>query len=497
MMRFIATLLIVVMLCFGGASFGQGHASHWVFGNGFHLQFDESGPSVLSNIEDFFSFEGASCISDKEGNLLYYSNVVRIWNKNFLPLFNSDTFPSLDVPPSSSKSEGSLFLPWPGDTADRYVAFFAMNDADDKIYLSKIDRFLDAGLGGIMDSFRYQQFWAEPVAEQLNAVRHANGRDWWIIGKRGHSPDGNEFISALLTPTGMHNPTIQESVFYSSIAGNITFSKNGDLMAMTHTVGNCAASPSAVALYNFDRCEGNLEFIDTIVTRNCGQMAYGIAFSPDGSRIYYSTVDRTKLYQISLIVNQLIDTLIFELRGSNSLGIVGGTTVLGADDKIYVNYRRALPSFEFDTLSQCLGIISNPDAFGLDCQFDTLGIYLGGPFNTGYSLPNFTNYDLGPLVGSPCDTLSPQDTTQTGIPSAQIPALPFSISPTIGNGWFIMEGPQSGWAIVYDLYGREISREWHEERTAFDLTNQPAGVYLVVLRTDDGSQSLPQKIIRQ
>jgi len=172
MSRFFTLALAAVLLCLGGATQGQGHAAHWIFGNGFHLEFNDAGPTVLPGVEDYFSQEGGSCISDKEGNLLYCSNDVKIWNRNFLPLFNSDTFPALDVPPSSSKANGSLFLRWPGDSSGRYAAFFAMNDADDKVYLSKIDRLLAGGLGGIVDSFRYESVWDEPVAEQLNAVMH-------------------------------------------------------------------------------------------------------------------------------------------------------------------------------------------------------------------------------------------------------------------------------------------------------------------------------------
>ena len=215
MRKIISYAFIFLMLCFGRASQGQGHASHWVFGNGNHLEFDEGGPAVLPKIENYLGYEGVASISDREGNLLYYSNVVRIWNRNFQPLFNSDTFPALDLPPASSKANGSLFLPWPGDSADRYVAFLAMNDADDKLYISKIDGDLDAGLGGIVDSFRYRELWDVPIAEHLNAVRHANGRDWWIVGKRGAMSHSSEFLLALLTPQGIDTTFIRDGSYLS------------------------------------------------------------------------------------------------------------------------------------------------------------------------------------------------------------------------------------------------------------------------------------------
>jgi hypothetical protein len=499
MMKLIAKAMTFVLLCFGGATQGQGHASHWVFGNGngFHLEFNESGPTVLPIIDNFIGFEGVSSISGKEGNLLYYSNVVRIWNRDFLPLFNSDTFPSFDVPPSSSKANGSLFLPWPGDSAERYVAFLAMNDADDRLYLSKIDKLLDGGLGGLVDSVKYKLIWSESVAEHLSAVKHANGRDWWIVARGGATTYSSQFFLALLTPQGITNTIIREGTYFSNFGGILTFSPNGDLIALTHSVGNCATSQPTIALFHFDRCDGQIEFIDTITTRSCYELPYGVTFSHDGNRLYYSLVEQTKLYQITLSGEHLEDTLIFDLRGPTSIGIAGGNLILGRDDKIYVNYCRALPSTEFDTLSQYLGVITNPNAFGLECHFDTFGLYLGGPYNTGYSLPNFANYDLGPLVGSPCDTLSPQDTTQTGLNQPSLESLSWSINPSISSGSFTVTSGSATWLVVHDLYGREVLRQWQESTTTFDLTAQPAGIYLVYLRAVDGTHTLPRKIVRQ
>ncbi|MBI1192991.1 MAG: hypothetical protein GC205_07450 [Bacteroidetes bacterium] len=497
MSRFTTLTLDAVLLCYGRATQGQGHASHWVFGNGFHLEFDESGPTVLPRIENYFGLEGVASISDREGNLLYYSNVVRIWNSNFQPLFNSDTFPALDFPPSSSKANGSLLLPWPGDSADRYVAYLAMNDADDKLYISKIDRDLDSGLGGIVDSFRYRELWDEPIAEHLNAVRHANGRDWWIVGKRGAVSYSSEFLLALLTPQGIDTTFIRDGSYSCNFQGMISFSPDGDQFSLTHSNGNCGASPPAIALFNFDRCEGHIEFIDTIPARSCFKSPYGVTFSDDGHRIYYSVSQPNKIYQVSQLGDTLVDTLIFAMSSSASFGIAIGGIALGMDEKVYAIYALQLPDAGLDTITKYLSVINNPNVFGLACQADTFGVYLGDIFNNGATLPNFPNYDLGPLVGSPCDTLSPQDTTQTGLYHLPLEYLSWSVYPSISAGNYTVTGGPASWFIVHDLYGREVLRQWHEGATPFDLTAQPAGVYLVYLRAVDGTQTLPRKIIRQ
>jgi hypothetical protein len=67
---------------------------------------------------------------------------------------------------------------------------------------------------------------------------------------------------------------------------------------------------------------------------------------------------------------------------------------LAPDDKIYIITTSG---------SRTLHVIHKPDEPGADCAFEQHGIRL--PCNNNSSLPTFANYRLGPLDGSPCDTL--------------------------------------------------------------------------------------------
>jgi len=51
-----------------------------------------------------------------------------------------------------------------------------------------------------------------------------------------------------------------------------------------------------------------------------------------------------------------------------------------------------------------MSVINNPDSAGLACNFSPFSFYLGGN-ETYWGLPNNPEYELGTLVGSPCDTL--------------------------------------------------------------------------------------------
>ena len=68
---------------------------------------------------------------------------------------------------------------------------------------------------------------------------------------------------------------------------------------------------------------------------------------------------------------------------------------LASDDKIYINTNSTV---------DVLHVIHEPDKKGKACSFEQHGVQL--PTLNKFSLPNNPYYGLGPLDGSPCDTLN-------------------------------------------------------------------------------------------
>ncbi len=78
------------------------------------------------------------------------------------------------------------------------------------------------------------------------------------------------------------------------------------------------------------------------------------------------------------------------------------------DNKIYIatGFGQVYPYTDsmYNSINMNLSVINSPDSIGLACDLQPFSFYLGG--NRCYSgLPNNPDYDLGPLAGSPCDTL--------------------------------------------------------------------------------------------
>lgn len=52
-----------------------------------------------------------------------------------------------------------------------------------------------------------------PAFDALMAVKHGNGRDWWLITQQWVAPNAqtpnNEFRIYLISPTGISGPSVQ------------------------------------------------------------------------------------------------------------------------------------------------------------------------------------------------------------------------------------------------------------------------------------------------
>ena len=77
-MRAIFTILLLTI---GYYSYSQKEANIWYFGLEAGLDFNSGTPVVLTN-SAMNTYEACTSISDANGNLLFYTDGLTVWNKN-------------------------------------------------------------------------------------------------------------------------------------------------------------------------------------------------------------------------------------------------------------------------------------------------------------------------------------------------------------------------------------------------------------------------------
>src|SRR5688500_16750402 len=80
----------------------------WFFGYNSGLYFSSCAPVFISGA--LTSLEGCSSISDKNGNLLFYTNGKTVWNKNNLPMPNGTGLNG-----DTTGSQSAIITTHPGD----------------------------------------------------------------------------------------------------------------------------------------------------------------------------------------------------------------------------------------------------------------------------------------------------------------------------------------------------------------------------------------------
>ncbi len=341
--------------------YGQGYYNQWFFGEGAGLDFNSCHPTTFAG--NVHSIEGCASICDYYGNLLFYTDGVSVWNDNHVLMPNGSGLLG-----HQNAAQSSLIVPNPGDSNQYYIFTTPWYNDTGALRYSIVDITLDGGHGDVTAT---KNFMLHPVSEErVTAVRAINGTDFWILG---HEPSNNVFFAYLLTATGLNPVPVLSTVgvTHPDIFANQGYLKpnhHGDKLAMS------VWFPHHLEIFDFDKTSG---VISHPVTFPTSLIAYGLEFSPDDNLLYFSGLTACDLYQVNM--NAGNDSLM--IASTTLIASPPGPTcalLLGPDGKIYAaKYGEAY-----------LGVINNPNAQGLACNYVDNQILL----STGISqsgLPNF------------------------------------------------------------------------------------------------------------
>ena len=227
------------------------------FAGGNQLEFSDTSISV-SEFDMNIHLYDIACISDKHGQLVAYTSGCSIMAKNHHVMTNGSNINeggiyNLYCDEGDYPSErGLLFLPWPDDSM-KYVLVHVWDDeasyTSTKLMYSLVNMDTPNNLGEV--TAKNQVIFEDVFASQICAVRHANGRDWWIIAPRFNT---NTYFLFLLSPTGFSGPFVKEfgnPMFMGSGFGQSNFSADGTKYIRSTPL-------SHLMITDFNRCDGKI-----------------------------------------------------------------------------------------------------------------------------------------------------------------------------------------------------------------------------------------------
>lgn len=179
------------------------------------------------------------------------------------------------------------------------------------------------------------------LTEQITYVRHANGKDVWII----YHPYGSaEYQAILATATGFSAPVVSQigamiNGGSRSVYGILEASHDGKLLVGTRSIPASAGRQfSDIELFDFDNSTGKLSNYRSMQSNgNIGAMQ----FSPDNSKLYAisNPEDYTiqQIYQWDFNAPDLAasKTEIYSIKNGNLYDMQ-----LAPDGKIYISWNR-------------------------------------------------------------------------------------------------------------------------------------------------------------
>lgn len=360
----IIILSLVVLLGVCQSARAQREYHTWYFGNNAALRFPGSGVPFPLTTSAMQVAEGSVSLSDSTGQLQFYSNGERVWNRANQVMVNG---PGLGG--SRSSTQGVAAVPDPANP-QRYYLFTAdavENQLANGLQYHIVDMSRQGGLGEV--TTKNVRLSTGPVTERIALVPHANGTDTWVLV---HGWGNNAFYAYLLTRTGLQPPVVTSiGAVQADVAGAKPY---------LHAVGYLRASAMGTRLamgrrgadtelFDFDLATGRLT--NDIALPGTGD-SYGVEFSPDGRLLYATRLNPTAVVQSTLYQYDLLAGSGAAIAASGvALAVMprsGGAIQAGPDGRLYLSI----------DASDYLGVISSPNVRGAGCGYQSNGAFLGG-----------------------------------------------------------------------------------------------------------------------
>lgn len=349
----------------------------------------------------------SSSICDCNGNLLFYSNGIDIWNKHDTIMDNGRLRLSTRSN-TGALNRNCIIVPIPGNNNVLYYLFYMVNPVpQDLSYgdfcFALIDMSQNNGLGKVLfkDSVVNKNI---TVSTNLTYARHQNNIDFWIIASANKSTlhaykvDVNGLNKTPIVSSGKTQIVKLSTPNYVWRYGFIKTTNDYSKLIVAGLDKYHHTSANAIS-YDFNRSTGQLSNEKVLIrhTDFPSEITFCFDFSPNDSLIYFCMVPDSgytgNLYTRILQYNRFTDKRTTALRMNKSAGMLAGSSPyyymgigLAPDNKLYIAMFNQLYRVNF------------PNKWGTACKvtyWDSLKeTYFADKYasgNTIFAMPNAFN----------------------------------------------------------------------------------------------------------
>jgi hypothetical protein len=482
----------VIFILFPLFAIGQKHDYTWlwsgyrsdtvdynIYGNfiDFNINYRKNKVEKVKHVMDQVN----ASISDKDGKFLFYFDGCTITGADHKTIENGDSINYSDWWKSISNCEtgytgpgNTLILPDPANENGYYIIHKTIDwvQFPKRKTISALglkSTYVDMNENGGSGKVIYKNKWIYQDTVMwgyLHAVKHANGRDWWLVDLKETIEDGSKTNAHHLFKLDINGIEKKNTQFFgplfsdnSSACGAAKFSPDGTKWAYY-------CKRDGLWLLDFDRSTGILSNYKyhNIYHNYSGS---GLEWSANGRFLYISTLD--SLFQY--------DTWASDLKASEALVDVWDKTSnpfqtifalmqRGPDCRIYMSSRSS---------TNTIHVINNPDEPAPFCNFVQHDLKLFS--NTGsVSMPIFPNYrlDSGPVC-DPGIKVSAKDITD-------LPKTDLRVYPNPATDLFYVESSYEYKDVkvsIADMSGKIWWHGEHHKTMSFSADHFTSGVYVI------------------
>jgi hypothetical protein len=341
---------------------------NWFFGKNSGISFNpiQSGgtPVILSGAME--SQEGVATISNREGQLLFYTNGETVYTSGNTIMTNGTGLSS-----SGTSTQSVVIVPKP--ESNKYYLFTTdYNGSPNGFEYSIVNMGLQNGDGGV--ETKNIKLINSPLTEKVTACSHTSENSYWIIT---HTSGNTSYYTYKLSSTGLSGPIITNiGSTHNTARGYMKTSPDcSKLISLLY-------DEDIIDIFDFDSTGGTLSNFISLTGMTFDVGPYGLEFSSDSSKFYVSEGAGEKVYQFDLSYTSSTEMIDNVIEVGNISGASFGALQLAPDERIYLA----------DYNNTNLHIIHRPNGLGVQCNFESDGLSLINSGITGTSsywgLPN-------------------------------------------------------------------------------------------------------------